>query len=185
MPVTPIQKRINTILKDQRVLGKEAKALVLEAQKGGVTASELKAVKTMATKLKSAGTTIAPGTRAVIDDFIARHEVKNSRDTLESAPLSVLRPIFNRIDFTYDRAEIGAKALAYSKFPAEVRSAFNARLNEMGLTQADIKNETEFFTFTVKGQSVYAVFNNDGSGFFIDLYSPKGRLLWDVSGQVD
>jgi hypothetical protein len=177
-----LPKKIAQAMKDDWVKGKEAFGVVVSAQRNGVKPSEIKAVKAWAADLEGGGVRIAAGTRALIDRFISRHDGKLD---LESAPLPALQTVFDQIDFWHHKREIGASFASYGKLPQAVRKGYEQVMADDGYELDEAKKYSDYFSFELRGSRVYGAHYEDGSGFSIKLFSPRGRQLYDFSGQID
>ncbi len=179
-----LASRISAAMADNWMKQKEAVDIVIEAQRGNVSASELSAVEKLNQDIVAKGTQIAPGTQTILDNFVERHDRKLD---LEQSPTSDLAPIFDKIDFWFGTKEAGISWL--KSLPSAVERGFDAKLEADGMTREDWDWEsTEMFKLPIGGQYAYGYFQDDGGhsgGFSIAIFSPKGRLLWDISGQND
>ena len=180
MSVGSVGKKIEAANKNQRITGDEALGTIVEALKGGVSQGEHTRVVEWRAQIDRDDFQIADGTRRTLDNFIRQHERSNPPVDLETVDVAELAPIFDSIDYWYKKKEAGMVSI--NELPEAVLAGFKSQHEGEGLETFD--NIENVFTLPVKGKTVYGV-HAESNYFFVELYSAKGRLLWDLHGQVD
>jgi hypothetical protein len=166
-----VSSLIKEAMKNDWVTGKEALGIIKEAQRNGVTASEFYAVDDWMGDMEEDGTRIANGTQAMLDRFVARHE--GGPVDMETVDLAELLPVFESIDFWYGRRELSPTYLRYTDLPAAVRDQLPRGI------------DTSYYSFELKGETVYVADYEGASDFAINIFSEGGRRLYNLEGQQD
>ncbi len=171
--------RITTALADHWLKGKEAAGIVIEAQRGKVTAKKLAAVQGLQRELQMNGTRVANGTKKLIDEFVARHDQSLN---LDASPLDRLAKVFDNVNW-YAKKTIGIRWL--DALPAAVDAAMIEGMRAEGLEPIDWRDRASYFKLPIGKQYAYGAWLDDNSGFSIHVFSGRGRRVWETSGQHD